>query len=164
VGGHTSFELALQCIWALCLIFVTFPLVGASLSNSPCLSFGYPALFLLRFLMWVPLLQTHLALHLGMQPCPGRLEKVNSKSKFLLIQTSNSSSCLVIPCVAHFRAFHVGGHTSFQLAFGFHLGALPHFCYDSSCGCPSFQLSLPCLWEPCLVFIMIPHVATPLAK
>jgi hypothetical protein len=51
VGGHTSCQLTLHCVWVLCLIFVTFPLVGAPLANSPCLAFGHPALFSLRFLM-----------------------------------------------------------------------------------------------------------------
>jgi hypothetical protein len=68
VGGRTSFQLALHCVWALCLIFVTIPLVGAPLANSPCLAFGHPALFSLRFLMWPPLLPTHLALCLVSLP------------------------------------------------------------------------------------------------
>jgi hypothetical protein len=28
------------------------------------------------------------------------------------------------------------------------LGTLPHFRYNSSCGCPSYHLAMPCLWAP----------------
>jgi hypothetical protein len=86
MGGSTSCQLTLCCIWALCLDFVTFPLVGAPLTNLPCIAFGHPALFLLRFLMWAPLLQTHLALHLVTQPFPCHFEKVKSKPKLFLIR------------------------------------------------------------------------------
>jgi hypothetical protein len=68
VGGHTSCQLSLCCVWALCLVFVTIPLLHAPLTNSPCPSFGNPALFSLRLLMWLPLLPTHLALCLVSLP------------------------------------------------------------------------------------------------
>jgi hypothetical protein len=32
-----------------------------------------------------------------------------------------------------------------------HLGPLPYFHYNSSCGCPSFQITSHCIWAPYLV-------------
>jgi hypothetical protein len=56
MGGRTSCQLSLCCIWALYLVFVMFPLVGTPLSNSTYVVFGNPALFSLQFLIWASLL------------------------------------------------------------------------------------------------------------
>jgi hypothetical protein len=163
--GCPSFQLTLPCIWAPNLaqavlkklsrsqnfslsdiwlvFFPSAPLCGCFHYNSSCgwvplfptrlvLHLGIPASFSLRFLMWVPLLPTHLALCLGTQPCPVVLKN--------LIRSQNCSLSDIwlvflpsAPLCGCFHAFHVGGHTS-------------------------FQLTLRCVWAPCLLFITIPHV------
>jgi hypothetical protein len=188
-------------------LFVPFIWVGAPLSNSPCVAFGCSASFLLRFLLWVPLFPTRLALRLGTLPCfrydssCGRPSCkltlhcvwVPSLAQAILKRLSRSQNCSLsdiwlvffpsAPLCGCFRAFHVGGRTSFQLALhcvwalclifvtiplvgvpllpthlALPLGTLPCFRYDSSCGRPSCQLALRCVWPPYLVFVTIPHV------
>jgi hypothetical protein len=136
--GRPSCQLVLPCLWAPYLVFVTITHVGDPLANSSCLVFGNPTLFLLQLLMWAPLLQTHLALRLGPHPFSGHLENINSKpnfSLFIIWLIFLPSAPLSSP----FCAFHVGGHTS-------------------------FQLSLCCVWALCLIFVMFPLVGTPLAN
>jgi hypothetical protein len=137
--GAPLLQLTLHCVWVPCLLFITIPHV-------------------------VPLFPTRLALPLGAQPCPGLLKKVKSKPKLLLIQHLLVFFPSAPLCGRFCYDSSCGWAHLFPTRLALRLGTLPHFHYDSSCGSPSFQLALPCLWGPCLVFVTIPHVVAPLSN
>jgi hypothetical protein len=98
-----------------------FMWVGTPLANSPCIAFERTTSFSLRFLKWVPLFPTHLALPLGSQAILKKLSRSQNCSLSSIRHVFFPSA----PLCGCFRAFHVGG-------------------------CTSCQLALHCVWVPCL--------------
>jgi hypothetical protein len=146
--------------------------VGTPISNSPCVAFGRPASFSLRFLMWAPLFPTRLALPLGALPC------FRYGSSCARPSCQMTLCCVWPPYLIFVTIPHVGdplanfpcvlfGHlvsfslrilmwvTLFPTRLALCLVSLPHFRYDSSCGCPSCQLTLCCIWVPSLAWSIL---------
>jgi hypothetical protein len=138
VGGCTSFQISLRCVWALCLLFVTISLMGAPLSNSLCLAFGHPAFFF-RYNSSCGCPSFKLTLHCAWVPIlvQAILKKLSRSQNFSL-------SCIWLvffpsaPLCGPFHAFHMDGRT---------------YC----------QLTLHCIWAFYLIFVMFPLVGTHLA-